>query len=147
MSSSSAGPSLPPAIVIFSPASIPFWTASTMAVPHSKTVYPIEELREAVEQPPPSRDWHKFTSSSIILDNGASTLRAGWSAEDAPRIVTENLGAKYRDRKTNRNILLTGSEAYVDATSRGNIKSPFEGDIVANFDQMVRVCVWDRQAS
>lgn len=34
-------------------------------------------------------------------------------------------------------INLAGSESYVDATSRAFIKSPFEADVVCNFDQMV----------
>lgn len=110
-----------------------------MATPvNRRHVYPIEELREAVEQPPPARDWANFASSAIVLDNGASTMRAGWAAENAPRIVSENVVAKYKDRKTNHNMLLAGSEAYADATSRGAVKSPFEGDVLVNFDQMVR---------
>lgn len=110
-----------------------------MAMPANyRHVYPIEELREAVEQPPPSRDWSSFASSAIVLDNGASTMRAGWSTEKSPRVVSENVVAKYKDRKTNHNMLLAGSEAYADATSRGAVKSPFEGDVLVNFDQMVR---------
>lgn len=111
-----------------------------MAMPAntSKLVYGIEETREAVKQPPASRDWSNFTSSAIILDNGASTMRAGWAAEGGPRIVSENVVARYKDRKSNRNILLAGSEAYADATSRAAVKSPFEGDVLVNFDQMVR---------
>lgn len=110
-----------------------------MATPANyRHVYPMEEVREAVEQPPPSRDWASFASSAIVLDNGASTMRAGWAAENAPRIVSENVVAKYKDRKTNHNMLLAGSEAYADATSRGAVKSPYEGDVLVNFDQMVR---------
>lgn len=110
-----------------------------MAMPApGRRVYPMEELREAVQQPPPARDWANFTSSAIVVDNGASTMRAGWAAEDGPRIVNENVVARYKDRKTNRNVLLAGSEAYADATSRAAIKSPFEGDVLVNFDQMVR---------
>ncbi|ORY89031.1 hypothetical protein BCR35DRAFT_262595 [Leucosporidium creatinivorum] len=93
-------------------------------------------MREAVEQPPPARDWANYASSAIVLDNGASNMRAGWATENAPRITSENVVAKYKDRKTNRNMLLAGSEAYADATSRGAVKSPFEGDVLVNFDQM-----------
>lgn len=102
-----------------------------------KLVYGIEESREAVRQPPAGRDWASFASSAIILDNGASSMRAGWSAEGAPRVVTENVIARYKDRKTNRNVLLAGHEAYADATSRASIKSPYEGDVLVNFDPMV----------
>lgn len=68
---------------------------------------------------------------------GATTLRAGWSTENSPRIIADNITSKYRERKTNKLITLAGSEAYVDSTSRSFMKSPFEADIVTNFDQMV----------
>ena len=68
---------------------------------------------------------------------GASTLRAGFASDEYPSYTFDNIGAKYRDRKLNRVMTLAGSEAFVDATSRAAIRSPFEGDVVCNFDQMV----------
>lgn len=99
--------------------------------------FPIVSERPVLESGPPATDYAQHLHDSIIIDNGATTLRAGWSSEAYPRIVMDNVGAKYRDRKTNRNVMLAGSEAYVDATSRAAVKSAFEGDIVCNFDQMV----------
>ncbi|KAK4704497.1 actin-related protein 5, partial [Phenoliferia sp. Uapishka_3] len=98
-------------------------------------LYPVSDVRPVVlcdgplESDPPQ-------DASICIDNGATTLKAGFSTSFAPSYTIDNLGAKYRDRKTNRIITLAGSEAFVDATSRAAVKSPFEGDVVANFDQM-----------
>lgn len=128
---------------------------STMAA--ERRVYPVEEAQEAGDNfAAPHRT---ATGEHLIIDNGcvslrahpappvqanarlhsSSTLRAGWSGDADPRVVTPNFGARYRDRRTNRTIMLAGNEAYADATSKTNIKSPFEGDVVCNFDQMVRV--------
>ena len=89
--------------------------------------------QRCVNMAPPARSRPTDASSA-----GASTLRAGFASESYPSYTLDNLGAKYRDRKSNRTITLAGSEAFVDATSRAAIKSPFEGDVVCNFDQMVR---------
>ncbi|KAI5479257.1 actin-related protein 5 [Pseudohyphozyma bogoriensis] len=101
-------------------------------------VFPIAEVKPYVEAPPaaPADEWPSHQGSSIIIDNGATTLRAGWSTDKSPRYVLDNVTAKYRDRKTNRAVMLAGGEAYFDHTSRGVIRTPFEGDVVINLEQM-----------
>lgn len=103
-----------------------------------KPVYPILEARPFEPAPTLADDWANFQTSALVIDNGASTLRAGWSAEAGPRLVTENVATRYKERKGNRTVMLAGGEAYADNSSRGSIKSPFEGDLVVNFDVMVR---------
>lgn len=78
------------------------------------------------------------TSTPIVLDNGSARFRAGWGSEFAqgPRIDVDNIVAKYKDRKTNRNIALAGAQIYGDTLSKQTAKAPFEGDIVCNFDAM-----------
>lgn len=77
----------------------------------------------------------------IVIDNGTHELRAGFAASDAPSdmpaLAMENVVSKYKDRKRNVNFMLAGSDCYVDAQSRAAIKSPFDGDVVTNFELMV----------
>lgn len=102
----------------------------------SKTVYPIAENYQIYPAPPTCTDYRSHRGSPLILDNGQTHLRAGWATDDAPRLVTENIGARYRDRKNNETYLMAGTEAYIDASSRSSVRTAFEGDVVCNFDQM-----------
>ena len=114
---------------------------------------------------PPVNDYrpaHAESSCPLIIDNGAalsqlvslhaeassltaapspsgsSQLRAGWGDEAAPRLIADQVVARYRDRKTNRTHLLVGADTEVDATSRSSAKPVFEGDVLTNFENMVR---------
>jgi actin-related protein 5 len=46
--------------------------------------------------------------------------------------------SKYRDRKINQSVLLVGNDIYTDATAKSNAKSAFDGNVVYNFETMVR---------
>lgn len=102
----------------------------------SKAVYPIAENYQITPAPGTFTDYASHTGTPVILDNGATHLRAGWATDPAPRLVTANVGARYRDRKNNETYLLAGTEAFVDASSRSGVRSAFEADVVCNFDQM-----------
>lgn len=102
-----------------------------------KVIYPVADLRPFEPSAELANDWINFQGSSLVLDNGATTLRAGWASELNPRLVTENVGSRYKERKANRTIMLAGGECYADNLSRGSVRSPFEGDLVVNFDIMV----------
>ncbi|GAA6012257.1 hypothetical protein JCM10207_002780 [Rhodosporidiobolus poonsookiae] len=105
-----------------------------------RTVYPIPELPPTLAGPFTPSPSSPSSSAVLCIDNGASTLRAGYSSslatDNAPPIAVENICAKYKDRKFNRQVVLAGQEVYVDATSRSNTRVPFEGDVVCNFDVM-----------
>ncbi|BGP18453.1 Actin-related protein 5 [Rhodosporidiobolus nylandii] len=113
---------------------------------HQRPIYPIPDLPPVVAGPPTPPVSRPPPGTVLCIDNGASTLRAGYSSSlhlhpgagggGKPPIVVENINAKYKDRKFNRQVLLAGGEVYVDATSRSNTRVPFEGDVVANFDVM-----------
>ena len=69
---------------------------------------------------------------------GSSELRAGFSSNesDSPMYTCENIVSRFRDRKRSANMVLCGTDCYADAQSRGNIKSPFDGNVVCGFDTM-----------
>ena len=47
--------------------------------------------------------------------------------------------SKYRDRKINQSVLLVGNDIYTDATAKSNAKTAFDGNVVYNFETMVRI--------
>lgn len=57
----------------------------------------------------------------------------------SPYIDTDSVVSRYRDRKTNRTIMLAGTSSYVDANSRSNARPLHEEGVVCNYDSMVRL--------
>ncbi|KAI6247564.1 Actin-like protein arp5 [Erysiphe necator] len=79
--------------------------------------------------------------SIIVIDNGSSAVRAGWSFDKTPQINTAPILSKYRDRKLNRTYAFVGADAYADTTARGHVRYAFEAGsgIVSNWDVMESV--------
>lgn len=102
----------------------------------SQTVYPIPETYTIHPAPATFTDYSSHLTSSLIIDNGATTLRAGWSDCLSPHLTLDNIGSRYKERKLNETFTFAGSEAFVDASSRSGVKSAFEGDVVCNYDVM-----------
>lgn len=74
--------------------------------------------------------------SAIVIDNGSSSVRAGWQGDNTPRLQFPPLMARYTDRKMNRKLCFIGSEIYFDGTARGQAKNVYEpgSNIVNNWD-------------
>lgn len=105
--------------------------------PPPKQIYHVSE--------PPYEGYHAIdqsayrnsaADSTIVIDNGSSTVRAGWQFDKAPRISLPPLMARYTDRKLNRKLTFIGSELYFDGTARGQAKNIYEpgSNIVNNWD-------------
>ena len=99
-------------------------------------------------------------SSAIVIDNGETAIRfpsyilymketnccsvgsnlvkAGWSFDKTPRLVFPPVMSRYRDRKLNRACQFIGHDAYVDATTRGQLRNAFDpgSSVVGNWDVM-----------
>jgi len=109
--------------------------------PSERPVYPIPDLHPLVPSPPSLPSYSSLLSSpsppTLCIDNGATTLRAGFTNLSQPYLDLENIGAKYKDRKLNTTVHLAGGEVYVDTASRSSTRVPYEGDVVCNFDVMV----------
>jgi actin-related protein 5 len=75
-------------------------------------------------------------NTAIVIDNGSSTVRAGWQSDAAPRLQFPPLMARYMDRKLNRKLQFIGSEIFFDGTARGQAKNVYEpgSNIVNNWD-------------
>lgn len=74
--------------------------------------------------------------TAIVIDNGSSSVRAGWQSDRTPRLQFPPLMARYTDRKLNRKLMFIGSEIYFDGTARGQAKNAYEpgSNIVNNWD-------------
>ncbi|ERF74831.1 hypothetical protein EPUS_03215 [Endocarpon pusillum Z07020] len=93
-------------------------------------------------QPPQPEGYRQSAATSIetafVIDNGSSTVKAGFSFDKVPRFMVPPIMARYRDRKNNKACTFVGHDAYADATTRGQIRSAFEPgtSIVTNWDVM-----------
>ena len=83
----------------------------------------------------------KGDETALVIDNGSSATRAGWSFEEKPRFNIPPVMSRYRDRKLGKTFAFAGSDAYADTTSRGHMRNAFEAGtgIVANWDVMESV--------
>ncbi|KAF2398253.1 actin-related protein, ARP5 class, partial [Trichodelitschia bisporula] len=88
-------------------------------------------------KPVDTEGWKRSNASTaIVIDNGSSTVRAGWAFDDKPRLTLPPLMARYRDRKLNRTFMFVGNDVYADGTARGQAKNAYEpgSNIVNNWD-------------
>ena len=74
--------------------------------------------------------------TAIVIDNGSSSVRAGWQTDATPRLQFPPLMARYMDRKLNRKLTFIGSEIYFDGTARGQAKNIYEpgSNVINNWD-------------
>ncbi|KAI1325493.1 putative chromatin remodeling complex subunit [Xylariaceae sp. FL0255] len=82
--------------------------------------------------------------TAIVIDNGSSAVRAGWSFESSPRVAIPPIMAKYRDRKLGKTYSFAGYDCYADTNARGHIRNAFElgTGIVSNWDVEEHVLDW-----
>ncbi|KAF8554536.1 actin-like ATPase domain-containing protein [Imleria badia] len=87
--------------------------------------------------PPVSYDHFRGTHVPLIIDNGASTLRFGFSTTGSltPHTVP-NVIAKFKERKYNQPLLLFGDGVDAESGAKGQAKTPWEGDVLLNFDAL-----------
>ncbi|KAI0321914.1 hypothetical protein OF83DRAFT_1161548 [Amylostereum chailletii] len=85
--------------------------------------------------PPPNDPSASDPSVPIVIDNGASNLRFGFANATSPQ-CQPNAVAKYKERKHGRQLLLFGDAIESESGARGQAKTPWEGDVLLNFDAM-----------
>ncbi|KAF3007109.1 hypothetical protein G7054_g11540 [Neopestalotiopsis clavispora] len=112
-------------------------------------IFPVKELRFEKHIPPQPDGREKALAqpqggAAIVIDNGSSAVRAGWSFESEPRFNIPPIMAKYRDRKLGKTYSFAGTDCYADTTARGHIRNAFEAGsgIVSNWDVMEHVLDW-----
>jgi actin-related protein 5 len=104
-----------------------------------------EDVPEVTYLPPPippspqfpdSYESYRGQGTPLIIDNGATTLRFGFCTSDSPKSGL-NIISKYKDRKTNKPLVLFGDAIDTEPGARNQAKTPWEGDILLNFDALV----------
>lgn len=92
--------------------------------------------------PPDSYDAFRGTHAPLIIDNGASTLRFGFSTSGSNTVLAPhsvpNVIARFKERKYNQPLLLFGEGVDAESGAKGQAKTPWEGDVLLNFDALVR---------
>ncbi|KAK6458992.1 vacuolar targeting, actin-related protein [Scheffersomyces xylosifermentans] len=76
------------------------------------------------------------TGVPIALDIGTSTFKVGLTNSDRPNNVFPAVAARYRERKSLRNLILVGNDVYRDPLVRSSIKAPFDGPLVTSWDHI-----------
>ncbi|KAJ9207627.1 putative chromatin remodeling complex subunit [Paecilomyces variotii] len=105
-------------------------------------VYPVQDHPFKGYHPPQPDGYEQSKStantSAIVIDNGSHLVKAGWSFDKNPRFIIPPVMSRYRDRKLNKACQFVGYDAYVDATTRGQLRYAFDPgtSIVGNWDVM-----------
>ncbi|KAH6917713.1 chromatin remodeling complex subunit [Coprinopsis sp. MPI-PUGE-AT-0042] len=80
-------------------------------------------------------DNHRDNGTPLIIDNGSTTLRWGFATSEAP-FSGPNAISKYKERRTNKPLLLFGEGIDTESGARSQARTPWEGDILLNFDAL-----------
>ncbi|KAJ7232861.1 actin-like protein Arp5p [Mycena haematopus] len=81
----------------------------------------------ALPPDPSSYDEHRSQHTPLVIDNGSTNLRYGFATSHSPRSGL-NVIAKYKERRTNKPLLLFGDGVDVEGGARIQARTPWEGD-------------------
>ncbi|BCS30528.1 actin-related protein ARP5 [Aspergillus puulaauensis] len=110
------------------------------AVKPPPKIFDVHERPFKGYQPPQTEGYEQSKSkpdtSAIVIDNGSHLVKAGWSFDKSPRFVIPPVMSRYRDRKLNKACQFIGHDAYIDATTRGQLRYAFDPgtSVVGNWD-------------
>ncbi|KAF8060887.1 chromatin remodeling complex subunit [Lyophyllum atratum] len=80
-------------------------------------------------------DRHRSAHTPLIIDNGSTTFRWGFATSPSPH-SGPNVIAKYKERKTNKPLLLFGEGVDVESGAKAQARTAWEGDVLLNFDAL-----------
>jgi actin-related protein 5 len=81
-------------------------------------------------------DPHRDAHTPLVIDNGSTSLRFGFATSTKPQ-VAPNIVSKYKERKAGKQLLLFGDAVDAEGGARSQAKTPWEGDVLLNFDALV----------
>ncbi|KAJ2926874.1 hypothetical protein H1R20_g10203, partial [Candolleomyces eurysporus] len=94
-------------------------------------VYPLP----APHPPAEPYDLHRDAHTPLVIDNGSTNLRWGFATSDAP-FTGLSAVAKYKERRTNKPLLLFGEAIDAESGAKSQTRTPWEGDVLLNFDAL-----------
>lgn len=97
----------------------------------------IFRFSDSVAQPDPyCNDYDskiKGTGAAIVIDNGSSQMRVGWSGEQEPRLKFRNCVARTRGRKGEGDITIAGNDITNIEVVRSSVRTQFDQNIVTHY--------------
>ncbi|KAG5636547.1 hypothetical protein H0H81_007677 [Sphagnurus paluster] len=84
---------------------------------------------------PEPYDRHRSAHTPLIIDNGSTNFRWGFSTSSNPQCGPNTI-AKYKERRTNKPLLLFGDGVEVESGAKGQARTAWEGDVLLNFDAL-----------
>lgn len=99
-------------------------------------IFPLPILSQPSIPPTISYDPHRTARTPLVIDNGSSSLRFGFATSKTPQ-VAPNIVSKYKERKAGKQLLLFGEGVDAEGGARSQAKTPWEGDVLLNFDALV----------
>lgn len=106
----------------------------------SNQEFPPQPTYPLVDYSPPQKPepFYKNYQSDvpIAIDLGSYQIRAGLTNSSQPNNVFPTILAKYRDRKLAQTLTLVGNDVYRDPLVRSSVKSPYDGSIITNWDNL-----------
>lgn len=99
-----------------------------------KKVYPINDIDYPDHAESTTQGWK--SGLPIAIDLGTSQTRVGYATniENGPQHEFLSQVSKYRDRKIGHTYQLVGNDTLLDSGARQNIKTPFDGEVIQNWD-------------
>lgn len=85
---------------------------------------------------PDSYDEFRSQGTPLVIDNGSTNLRFGFATSSTPH-TSLNVVARYKERRQNRPLLLFGDAIDAEGGAKSQAKTPWEGDVLLNFDALV----------
>lgn len=95
---------------------------------------PIQALPVVTQ--PDSYDEHRSQETPLIIDNGSTNLRFGFASSPTPHTGL-NVVARFKERRSNKPLLLFGEGIDAEGGAKSQAKTPWEGDVLLNFDAFV----------
>jgi actin-related protein 5 len=99
-------------------------------------VFPLPIPSQPSIPPTLSYEPHRTAHTPLVIDNGSTNLRFGFATSTAPQ-VAPNIVSKYKERKAGKQLLLFGDAVDAEGGARSQAKTPWEGDVLLNFDALV----------
>ena len=95
---------------------------------------PIPNIPLPIEQD--SYEEFRGAETPLVIDNGSTTFRYGFCTASEPH-QGSNVVARYKERKSTKPLLLFGEGIELDSSARAQARTPWEGDVLLNFDALV----------
>jgi hypothetical protein len=99
-------------------------------------VFTLPILSQPSIPPSLSYDPHRDAHTPLVIDNGSTSLKFGFATSTKPQVAS-NIVSKYKERKAGKQLLLFGDAVDAEGGARSQAKTPWEGDVLLNFDALV----------